>query len=184
MRTLSLSGWTAARRQAARAVSISGAVTSAWVSIRTRPATTVTRSPAAASRRIHSSAGAAVLATSTNTMLVWTLAGSTPPGTISATPSASRRAFGVILGQPGWAVPQRDLAGGGHDPGLPPGPAEQDFHRACFPDELNAFPAGNDPIGAPSPLDRQNISASTCRVYSATVVPATTAALKIRAPSR
>ena len=47
-----------------------------------------------------------------------------------------------------------------------------------------AEPHRTEPIGAPSPLDRQNMSASTSPAYSATGVPLAALALKIRAPSR
>ena len=174
---------TAARRQAASAVSISRAVTPAWVSIRTRPGTTVTRNPAASSRRIHSTAGQPVPATSTNTTLVWTLAGSTParhdPGDALGQPPGVR----VILGEPAGPSRSAIRPAAAMIPACRQAPPNRIFSRRAS--RMNSrLPASNDPIGAPSPLDRQNISASTCRVYSATAVPATTAALKMRAPSR
>ena len=47
----------------------------------------------------------------------------------------------------------------------------------------SSSPQSTLPIGAPSPFDRQNISASTSAPYSATGVPEATLALKILAPS-
>ena len=54
--------------------------------------------------------------------------------------------------------------------------------RASLMNSLS--PTSIDPIGAPSPFDRQNIIAVTCSAYSETWAPATAQALKILAPSR
>ena len=126
----------AARRQAPSAVSMSRAVTSAWVSIRTRPATIVTRSPAAPSRRIPLQRRPA------RPGHVHEHHVGLHAGRVHAARHDLGHALGqppgvrVILGQPARAVRERDQAGRGHDPGLPPGPAEQDLQPACFPDEL------------------------------------------------
>ncbi len=45
------------------------------------------------------------------------------------------------------------------------------------------MPQSNDPMGAPSPFDTQNITVSTSFVHSVTGTPAAAAALKMRAPS-
>jgi len=78
----------ATRRQTSSAPSTSARLASRCVSIRTRGPTTLTISPSAARRSCHSTALRPVAATSTNTMFVETAAGSTDPGSSSATPRA------------------------------------------------------------------------------------------------
>ena len=48
----------------------------------------------------------------------------------------------------------------------------------------SADPQTTEPIGAPSPFERQNISVSTCEVHSVTSSPVAATAFQIRAPSR
>ena len=48
----------------------------------------------------------------------------------------------------------------------------------------SAVPHRTEPMGAPRPLESENITASASAVYSDALVPAAAAALKMRAPSR
>ena len=47
----------------------------------------------------------------------------------------------------------------------------------------SAGPHSIEPIGAPSPLERQNIIVSTCEVHAVTGSPVAAAAFQTRAPS-
>ena len=85
------------------------------------------------------------------------------PGRISASASASRRARAWSSCEPRRALVERDQAGRGHDPGLPPGAAEQDLQIRRASRISSAGPQTSEPIGAPSPFETQNIIVSTSR---------------------
>src|SRR5690606_5325982 len=143
----------------ARARSMSSRFTSLWVTNRTRRrSTSRARTPASARRRENSGAGATA-DTSHMTMLVWTRSRSTWRGGRTARPSARRRALAwssarrwIISSRatrpaaamtPAWRMP-------------PPSSLRQRRARAMnSPD-----PQSMEPMGAPRPLDRLNITES------------------------
>src|SRR5581483_5500857 len=170
-------------RQAAIAVSMSSSEMSTWVTIRTFPDTSVAPTPCSSSRRTASRGRIPTASVSTYTMFVSTAEESIAPGKTSPMPSARRRARA-------WSSWRRF---GPSSKAMSPAAAMIPACRHAPPNRIlsrlasrmsAAGPHTSEPIGAPRPLDTQNIIVSASRVHSVTSQPAATAALKIRAPSR
>ena len=169
-------------RQAPSAASTPSSSTSTWVTIRTCVPTWVTPTPRAASRSTVSSTGIPTASVSTNTMFVSTCSRSIEPGRRSPTPSARVRARA-------WSSCSR---GGPSSSATMPAAAVMPACRHAPPNRMlnlrasrmrSAGPQITDPIGAPRPFDRQNITVSTCCVQAVGSTPAAPAALNTLAPS-